>query len=238
MRHLQFARRPRRLQSARRPRVDAMYITDGNAVYANHDFSHRDDSHLADASAGHASMDPTVIGSTRTSLGRLRSEAGTTMIETAVACGLLLVTLAGLMTMGAVATMHTENQGHLAPRTTEYAQDKMEQLLGLAYGDIATDTVVFPAARSRRLWTGRRRQLEHRGAGQQVRRLAGQRRRPARRRHGAAGRLVLRARLAGVVRRGGMYRQSANGHQADHGHGHRPFVGRWLHAREVRRSWR
>ena len=86
------------------------------------------------------------------------------MIETAVACGLLLVTLAGLMTMGAVATMHTENQGHLAPRTTEYAQDKMEQLLGLAYGDITTDTVVFPAATAGGTRNGRGRQLEHRGA--------------------------------------------------------------------------
>jgi len=82
----------------------------------------------------------------RAHVRRLQTEAGTTLIETAIACGILLVTLAGLMTMGAVATMHTENQGHLAPRTTEYAQDKMEQLLGLAYGDEVSDTVVFPAA--------------------------------------------------------------------------------------------
>ena len=37
--------------------------------------------------------------------------------------------------MGVVGMMTTENQGHLAARTTEYAQDKMEQLLVLAYGD-------------------------------------------------------------------------------------------------------
>src|SRR5262249_48010978 len=36
--------------------------------------------------------------------------------------------------------------GHLSARTTEYAQDKMEQLLALAYGDSTTDTTVFPAA--------------------------------------------------------------------------------------------
>jgi hypothetical protein len=58
----------------------------------------------------------------------------------------LLVTLAGLMSMGSLATMHTENQGHLTPRTTEYSQDKMEQLLALAYGDSTSNTVVFPTA--------------------------------------------------------------------------------------------
>jgi Tfp pilus assembly protein PilV len=76
---------------------------------------------------------------------RLRDERGTTLIETTIATGILLVTLAGLMSMGALATMHTENQGHLAPRTSEYAQDKMEQLLALAYPDSTSNTVVFPA---------------------------------------------------------------------------------------------
>jgi hypothetical protein len=78
-------------------------------------------------------------------LARLSDERGTTLIETSIASGILLVTLAGLMSMGTIATMHTENQGHLAPRTTEYAQDKMEQLLALAYGDGVSDTVSFPA---------------------------------------------------------------------------------------------
>jgi hypothetical protein len=44
-----------------------------------------------------------------------------------------------------MAVAITENQGHLAARTTEYAQDKMEQLLALAYGDTTSDTRVFPA---------------------------------------------------------------------------------------------
>jgi hypothetical protein len=79
-------------------------------------------------------------------LRRLADEEGTTLIETSIACGILLVTLAGLMSMGTIATMHTENQGHLAPRTTEYSQDKMEQLLSLAYGNTSSNTVVFPTA--------------------------------------------------------------------------------------------
>jgi hypothetical protein len=86
-----------------------------------------------------------MIGAFRAFARRLGGEEGTTLIETMVASGILFVTLAGLMSMGTIATMHTENQGHLAPRTTEYAQDKMEQLLALAYGDSSTNTVVFPA---------------------------------------------------------------------------------------------
>jgi hypothetical protein len=77
---------------------------------------------------------------------RLSSADGTTLIETTIACAILLVAMAGLMGMSAIATGLTENQGHLAARTTEYAQDKMEQLLALKYGDAQSDTTVFPAA--------------------------------------------------------------------------------------------
>lgn len=62
-----------------------------------------------------------------------------------VATALLMVVIGGLGSMGVLGMMTTENQGHLAARTTEYAQDKMEQLLVLAYGDQTTDTRVFPA---------------------------------------------------------------------------------------------
>jgi len=84
----------------------------------------------------------------RTFIGRLGEERGFTVLETAIASAILLVAMAGLMSMGAVATMHTENHGHLAARTTEYAQDKMEQLLVLAYTDSVSNTTVFPAATS------------------------------------------------------------------------------------------
>jgi hypothetical protein len=73
------------------------------------------------------------------------SERGSTLIETAVASAVLLVAIIGLLSMAALATMYTENHGHLEARTTEYAQDKMEQLLGLAYTDATTDTTWFPA---------------------------------------------------------------------------------------------
>ena len=89
----------------------------------------------------------------RVALGILRrtfvtSESGTTLIETAVASAILLVVMVGLLSMAALATTYTENHGHLEARTTEYAQDKMEQLLAIAYTDAVTDTVTFPATPS------------------------------------------------------------------------------------------
>jgi hypothetical protein len=81
-------------------------------------------------------------------LRRLESERGTTLIETTIATALLLVVMVGLLSMAALATVYTENHGHLEARTTEYAQDKMEQLLALVYTDSASDTTMFPAADS------------------------------------------------------------------------------------------
>jgi hypothetical protein len=74
-----------------------------------------------------------------------------TMLETVVALGVLLVAATGVMGLAGVALSTTETQGHLAARTTEYAQDKMEQLLALKFcdgdtsGTAGTDTTVFPA---------------------------------------------------------------------------------------------
>jgi hypothetical protein len=76
---------------------------------------------------------------------RGNAEAGTTLIEVVVASAILVTLMAGLMSMAGLAISTTENQGHLAARTTEYAQDKMEQLLALQYGDVTSDTRNFPA---------------------------------------------------------------------------------------------
>jgi len=75
-------------------------------------------------------------------------ERGTTVLEVLIASALLVTLMAGLMSMAGLAISTTENQGHLAARTTEYAQDKVEQLMALAYGDGVSDTRVFPAATS------------------------------------------------------------------------------------------
>ena len=73
-------------------------------------------------------------------------ETGSSLVEVVVALLILLTLAAGLFSMAGIALAQSENYGHLAARTSEYAQDKMEQLLVLSYGDTTSDTRVFPAA--------------------------------------------------------------------------------------------
>jgi hypothetical protein len=68
------------------------------------------------------------------------SERGISLLETVVALSILLVIAMGLLPLGVVAISTTETQGHLIARVTEYSQDKMEQLLSLAYDDGVSDT--------------------------------------------------------------------------------------------------
>jgi hypothetical protein len=70
------------------------------------------------------------------------------LLETVIALSILLVGSLGLLPLGIMAVSTTESEGHLVARATEYSQDKMEQLLALAYGDAVTDTRVFPALAS------------------------------------------------------------------------------------------
>jgi hypothetical protein len=77
-----------------------------------------------------------------------RSQAGTSLIEVSIALGILLTVSAGIMGLFAVSMVTTENQGHLQARATEYAQDKMEQLISLAYTDTVSDTATFPTSNS------------------------------------------------------------------------------------------
>lgn len=63
------------------------------------------------------------------------NEAGISLIEVMIALAILMIVSIGILSMAMISISTTENQGHLAARTTEYAQDKMEQLLGLAFTD-------------------------------------------------------------------------------------------------------
>ena len=72
-------------------------------------------------------------------------QSGMSLLETMIALAILLIASAGVMTIAMLAMTTTEDQGHLAARAAEYAQDKMEQLIALSYCDVVTDTTVFPA---------------------------------------------------------------------------------------------
>jgi type II secretory pathway pseudopilin PulG len=74
-----------------------------------------------------------------------RREAGFSLLETIFALGILAIVAMGILPLGLLAVTTTENQGHLMARTTEYAQDKLEQLMALSFGDTTSDTRVFPA---------------------------------------------------------------------------------------------
>src|SRR6266852_10005356 len=80
-----------------------------------------------------------------------KAQAGLTVMETVIALAMLVIVATGVMGLAAVAVSTTETQGHLAARTAEYSQDKMEQLLALKFCDggtngiSGTDTTVFPA---------------------------------------------------------------------------------------------
>ena len=95
-----------------------------------------------------------IHGAMRMSNSKTKAQAGMSLLETMVALALLLVVASGIMSLAGVAMSTTENQGHLASRTAEYAQDKMEQLLALNYQDQCTDTTVYPAVISCGVGTG------------------------------------------------------------------------------------
>jgi Flp pilus assembly pilin Flp len=77
-----------------------------------------------------------------------RGERGATLIETAIAVLILTVGVVGVMSLLTVAIKQNWNMGDRATRSTEYAQDKMEQLLALSFNDGASNTTVYPTAGS------------------------------------------------------------------------------------------
>jgi hypothetical protein len=82
-----------------------------------------------------------------------RSDRGVTLMETMVAALILIIVVVGLLPVFAAGVQTTYGQGDVSTRVTEYAQDKMEQLVSLSpvniasdgFNDGATDTTHFPA---------------------------------------------------------------------------------------------
>jgi len=74
------------------------------------------------------------------------SDRGTTLLETVIALIVLLIGVVATMGVLSIAVTQNWNQGDRSTRTTEYAQDKMEQLLALNFNDGASNTAVYPTA--------------------------------------------------------------------------------------------
>lgn len=75
----------------------------------------------------------------------MTSERGFSLVETLVGTAILLVVTTGVLPLSVLALRISENHGHLAARSSEYAQDKLEQLMSLSFGNSVADTRTFPA---------------------------------------------------------------------------------------------
>ncbi len=75
-----------------------------------------------------------------------RADRGVTLLETLFATVILTVVATGLLGVFSMSVSHNENQGEIMPRTAEYSQDKIEQLLALSYTDASSDTRQYPTA--------------------------------------------------------------------------------------------
>ena len=75
---------------------------------------------------------------------RKNNQRGATLIETMCAMVILLIGSMGAVGLLSVGVNQNWNQGDRATRVTEYAQDKMEQLLALNFTDGSSNTTVFP----------------------------------------------------------------------------------------------
>jgi type II secretory pathway pseudopilin PulG len=70
-----------------------------------------------------------------------KNERGFSLLEAMFASMIMIIGIGGLMALFVVAAAKNAGQGNQATRCTEYAQDKMEQLLALPYAD-STSSVV------------------------------------------------------------------------------------------------
>lgn len=72
------------------------------------------------------------------------SQQGFTLIETLIACVILLIISVGTASLFGIAIARNSDQGDRGTRATEYATDKMEQLMALQFSDTTSDVTVTP----------------------------------------------------------------------------------------------
>ena len=72
-------------------------------------------------------------------------QRGITLVETMIASMVLLIGFVGTMSLFSVALVRNSTNGEIGTLVTEYAQDKMEQLMALSYADSTSQTAVYPS---------------------------------------------------------------------------------------------
>lgn len=73
-----------------------------------------------------------------------RGQRGSSLIEMMIAALVLLLGIVPLMGVFGVAVSQNSGYVDIATRTGFYAQDKIEQLMALSFGDPASDTTQYP----------------------------------------------------------------------------------------------
>ncbi len=74
---------------------------------------------------------------------RQPSERGVTLVETMIAILVAFIAMAGIGAAVFRASVSNKNQGTEQARLTVLAQEKMEELLRLSYGDVSTNTTLI-----------------------------------------------------------------------------------------------
>jgi prepilin-type N-terminal cleavage/methylation domain-containing protein len=75
-------------------------------------------------------------------------QRGFTLLEMLFATVILTIAAAGVFALFGYSMMLSSSQGDHGTRTTEYAQDNMEQLMTLLFSDTASDPTQYPTASS------------------------------------------------------------------------------------------
>ncbi len=73
---------------------------------------------------------------------------GFSLLEVLIASLLLAIVATGILGLFSIAVLRNSTAGDHGTRVTEYAQDKMEQLMALGFSDTASDTTTYPTATS------------------------------------------------------------------------------------------
>jgi Tfp pilus assembly protein PilV len=73
-----------------------------------------------------------------------KQEQGFTLLEVLIAALILFIVSAGVLGLLSFAMLQNNTGGEQGTRATEYAQDKMEQLMAMSFSDTASDTTTYP----------------------------------------------------------------------------------------------